>query len=132
MTKPNESAGSRIKPASTLIAEYCLGQTTARMPLVEWCGVDGNIFSVIGTASNAWKRVDSKVTERIRKMSVIAMSGKSEDPELARIAKALKESDDGYNEILGAMMQLTDGEEDDDLGGLEKDFPDEDEDEDEG
>ena len=132
MTKPNEPAGSRTKPASTLIAEYCLGKTTAKMPLVDWCGVDGNIFSVIGTASNAWKRVDSKVTERIRKMSEVAMTGESKDPALAGIAKALDESDDGYNEILGAMMQLTDGEEDDDLGGLEEDFPDEDEDEDEG
>ena len=57
-----------------LIKELQIPSTITRKdyPKVVWTDVDGNAFSVMGTASKAWKSVDRGVASRI---SSVCMQG---------------------------------------------------------
>jgi len=74
--------------------------------------VDGNIFSVIGTVQKAWRKVN---------------------PDVANKISSVVNDCESYEQALGFLMAISEvkyGEdEDDDLGGLETDFPDDSEDE---
>jgi hypothetical protein len=122
--------------------KFLLGETKVKpsdYPTAEWTRTDGNIFSVIATATNAWKKVDPAVANRMRSLTSIAMSGESKDaPEFA--AALAQESDngaDGYYVLLGILMEITpnayaaedeDEEDDDDCDWEGSDWGDEDED----
>ena len=75
--------------------------------------VDGNIFSVIGTVQKAWRKVNRDVADKI--------------------PNVVNDNCESYEQALSFLMSISEvkyGEdEDDDLGGLETDFPDESEDE---
>jgi hypothetical protein len=91
--------------------KFLLGETKVKpsdYPTAEWTRTDGNVFSIIATATNAWKRKDSAVANRMRSLASIAMTGTSEAaPEFA---KALNEEADngadGYYILLGICMAV--------------------------
>lgn len=118
--------------------KFLLGETKVSksdFPEVVWTQIDGNIFSIIATATNAWRRKDAEVAQRMRSLSTIAMTGDSKDaPEFAKaLAEEADNGADGYYILLGILTQITpnasdeweDEDEDDD-----SDWEDEDEDDD--
>ncbi len=92
-----------------LISELNIPEGT-KYPSVDFC-VDGNIFSVIGTVQKAWRKVNPDVA--------------------SRISSVVNNNCQSYEEALGFLMAISNVTygEDDDLGGLEVDFPDDSEDE---
>jgi hypothetical protein len=116
--------------------KFLLGNTKVKAedyPTAEWTRQDGNIFSVIATATNAWRRKDAEVAQRMRSLSTIAMTGDSKDaPEFAKaLAEEADNGADGYYILLGILTQITPNasdeweDEDEDEGS---DWGDEDED----
>jgi hypothetical protein len=63
------SLGHNVSSMSnTDIVNEILGETSVSpsdYPKVEWTSVDGNAFSIIGTASKAWRSKDREVANRI-------------------------------------------------------------------
>jgi len=91
--------------------KFLLGETKVNpsdFPQVEWTRIDGNVFSLFATATNAWKRKDSAVANRIRSLASVAMSGESKDaPDFAAALK--EEADngaDGYYILLGILTEI--------------------------
>ena len=69
---------------NTEIISEILGDTAVTrndFPRVKWVGVDGNAFSIIGTASKAWRGKDKAVANRIG--SVLMANAESYDSLLA-------------------------------------------------
>jgi hypothetical protein len=69
---------------NTEIVKEILGNTEiarSDFPRVKWVGVDGNAFSIIGTASKAWRSKDKAVANRIG--SVLMANAESYDGLLA-------------------------------------------------
>jgi hypothetical protein len=75
--------------------------------------MDGNIFGVIGAVQKAWRKVNPDVA--------------------SKISTVVNNHCESYEEALGFLLAISEVkygvDEDDDLGGLEVDFPDESEDE---
>lgn len=91
--------------------KFLLGETKVSksdFPQVVWTQIDGNVFSIIATATNAWKRKDAAVANRMRTLSTIAMTGESKDA--PDFAKALSEESDngadGYYILLGILTEV--------------------------
>jgi len=98
-----------------MLVKYLIGDCTiprSQFPEVNWLTVDGNIFSIIGTTAKAWKRVDSKVSQRISNLSKLSFGNVAEDDALlkqieARMIEAeAKRSGNGYSTLLGACMDV--------------------------
>ena len=99
--------------STTEIINQILGDTNinrSNFPKVKWTGVDGNAFSIIGTASKAWRSKDKAVANRI--------------------GSVLMSNADSYDTLLGVCLEICpmDSQSDED----EEEFEDEGEDEDEG
>jgi hypothetical protein len=104
--KPTNNTMSKY---NKLISELNIPEGT-KYPSVDFC-VDSNIFSVIGAVQKAWSKVNPNVA--------------------SKIGNVVNSHCQSYDEALGFLMaisEVTYGE-DDDLGGLEVDFPDDEEDE---
>lgn len=91
--------------------KFLLGETKVSksdFPQVVWTQIDGNVFSVIATATNAWKRKDAAVANRMRSLSSIAMSGESKDaPDFAQaLATEADNGADGYYILLGILTEI--------------------------
>lgn len=91
--------------------KFLLGETKVSksdFPEVVWTQIDGNIFSVIATATNAWRRKDAEVAQRMRSLSTIAMTGDSKDaPEFAKaLAEEADNGADGYYILLGILTEV--------------------------
>jgi hypothetical protein len=92
--------------------KFLLGNTKVKAedyPTADWTRTDGNIFSVIATATNAWKRTDAAVANRMRSLASIAMTGDSKEaPEFAAALNAEADNGaDGYYILLGILTQIT-------------------------
>ena len=134
---PDAVSPSVSKPtalsATAKLRQFILGDYAKKLPSINW-NTDGNIFAVIGTLGKAWKNVDRKVYERIQFLSHFAMAGRF--PAKAGLTDKFEEECrsefEGYDELLSFCISLSDADyvsdDDDDLGGLEEDFPDSDED----
>ena len=75
--------------STTEIINQILGDTNinrSNFPKVKWTGVDGNAFSVIGTASKAWRSKDRAVADRI--------------------GSVLMANADSYDTLLGVCLEL--------------------------
>jgi hypothetical protein len=103
---------------NTEIVSQILGNTNiARpdFPRVKWTSVDGNAFSIIGTASKAWRSKDREVANRI--------------------GSVLMSNADSYDTLLGVCLEICpmDSKADEDEEDEFSDWgDDEDESEDEG
>jgi hypothetical protein len=111
MNKPKKPESLKLSAREQGV-KFLLGETKVKpteYPTANWTQTDGNIFSVIATATNAWKRKDAAVANRMRSLASIAMTGTSEAaPEFA---KALNEEADngadGYYLLLGILTAVT-------------------------
>jgi hypothetical protein len=127
MNKPQKPESLKLSAREQGV-KFLLGNTKVKSedyPTAEWTRQDGNIFSVIATATNAWRRKDAEVAQRMRSLSTIAMTGDSKDaPEFAKaLTEEADNGADGYYILLGILMEVTpnaeddcDEDEDDDLG----------------
>ena len=91
--------------------KFLLGETTVSksdFPQVVWTQTDGNVFSIFATATNAWKRKDPAVANRVRSLASIAMTGESKDaPEFAQaLATEADNGADGYYILLGILTEI--------------------------
>lgn len=77
-------------------------------PTVDF-NVDGNVFAIIGAVTKAWRPINKDVSNRI--LTVVNADCES------------------YEEALRFLMSISNVEYNQDLGGLEEDFPDTDSDE---
>lgn len=118
--------------------KFLLGETKVSksdFPEVVWTQIDGNIFSVIATATNAWRRKDAEVAQRMRSLSTIAMTGESKDaPEFAKaLTEEADNGADGYYILLGILTEVCphNSADDDCDEDEDSDWEDEDEDSDE-
>lgn len=101
--------------STTEIINQILGNTTINrsdFPRVKWTGVDGNAFSVIGTASKAWRAKDRAVSERI--------------------GSVLMANADSYTTLLGVCLEICPMDDTWDKYEVDEDEGYSDEDEDEG
>jgi len=110
MTQPKKPESLKLS-AHQQGVKFLLGETKVNpsdFPQVEWTRIDGNVFSLFATATNAWKRKDSAVANRIRSLASVAMSGESKDaPDFAAALK--EEADngaDGYYILLGILTEI--------------------------
>ena len=117
--------------------KFLLGETKVSkndFPEVVWTQIDGNVFSIFATATNAWKRKDAAVANRVRSLASIAMTGESKDaPDFAQALKTEADNGaDGYYILLGILTEICphNSAEDDDEDEEGSDWGDEDEDED--
>jgi hypothetical protein len=122
-----------VFPATKKFRNWILGTYKGELPRIDWC-VDGNIFSILGTLKKGWRKKNAGVVERLSVLTEFAMSGNV--PSVVGFSEAeaeqLRSEVEGYDELLAFCIGLSIAEYSDDLGGLEEDFPDdEDEDEDE-
>ena len=118
--------------------KFLLGETKVKptdFPSAEWNRTDGNVFSIIATATNAWKRKDAAVANRVRSLTSIAMTGDSKDaPDFAKaLTEEADNGADGYYILLGICMAVCpmaddEEEEEDDEGSDWGDEEDADED----
>ena len=139
MTQPKKTESLKLS-AHQQGVKFLLGETTVSksdFPEVVWTQIDGNVFSIFATATNAWKRKDAAVANRIRSLASIAMTGQSADaPDFAQALEAeASNGADGYYILLGILTEICphnsaddDEDEDEDEGS---DWGDEDEDSDE-
>ena len=100
--------------STTEIINQILGDTNinrSNFPKVKWTGVDGNAFSVIGTASKAWRSKDRAVADRI--------------------GSVLMANADSYDTLLGVCLELCPMDSSWDKYEMDEDYS-SDEDEDEG
>ena len=91
--------------------KFLLGETKVKQsdfPQVVWTQTDGNVFSIFATATNAWKRKDAAVANRIRSLASIAMTGQSADaPDFAQaLATEADNGADGYYILLGILTEI--------------------------
>ena len=91
--------------------KFLLGETKVKQsdfPEVVWTQIDGNVFSIFATATNAWKRKDAAVANRIRSLASIAMTGQSADaPDFAQaLATEADNGADGYYILLGILTEI--------------------------
>lgn len=91
--------------------KFLLGETTVTksdFPQVTWTQIDGNVFSIFATATNAWKRKDAAVANRVRSLASIAMTGQSKDaPDFAKaLAEESDNGADGYYILLGILTEI--------------------------
>ena len=116
--------------------KFLLGETKVSksdFPQVVWTQIDGNVFSLFATATNAWKRKDAAVANRVRSLASIAMSGQSDAaPDFAKaLAEESDNGADGYYILLGILTEIcphnsADEEEDDEYGEYENEDEDSD------
>ena len=91
--------------------KFLLGETKVKQsdfPQVVWTQTDGNVFSIFATATNAWKRKDAAVANRVRSLASIAMTGQSADaPDFAQaLATEADNGADGYYILLGILTEI--------------------------
>lgn len=130
---PDAVSPSISKPtalsATQQLRLHLLGDYKGKLPKIDW-KIDGNIFSIVGTLQRSWRKTDKDVAQRLQALSGFAMTGTF--PASAGISEQLeakcRDEIEGYDELLSFCLSLSvvdyDGDDDDDLGGLEEDFPD--------
>ena len=111
--------------------KFLLGETKVKQsdfPQVVWTQTDGNVFSIFATATNAWKRKDAAVANRVRSLASIAMTGQSADaPDFAQaLATEADNGADGYYILLGILTEICPHNSDDDEDEYDEDDGDED------
>jgi hypothetical protein len=111
MNKPKKPESLKLSAREQGV-KFLLGETKVKpsdYPTAEWTRTDGNIFSVIATATNAWKRKDPAVANRMRSLTSIAMSGESQEaPDFAKaLAEEADNGADGYYILLGILTEIT-------------------------
>ena len=132
MTQPKKPESLKLS-AHQQGVKFLLGETKVKQsdfPQVVWTQIDGNVFSIFATATNAWKRKDAAVANRIRNLASIAMTGQSADaPDFAQaLATEADNGADGYYILLGILTEICPQNSDDDEE--ESEWEDEDEDSD--
>ena len=134
MTQPKKPESLKLS-AHQQGVKFLLGETKVKAvayPQVEWTRTDGNVFSIFATATNAWKRKDPAVANRVRSLASIAMTGQSADaPDFAQaVATEADNGADGYYILLGILMEICpeacDSDDDDDEEEYDEDDGDED------
>jgi hypothetical protein len=134
MNKPQKPESLKLSAREQGV-KFLLGETKVKptqYPTAEWTRTDGNIFSVIATATNAWKRLDPAVANRMRSLTSIAMTGDSQEaPDFAKaLAEEADNGADGYYILLGILTEITpdacDDDDDDDDDDEGSDWGDED------
>lgn len=110
MTQPKKPESLKLSAREQGV-KFLLGETKVKptdFPTAEWNRTDGNVFSVIATATNAWKRKDVAVANRLRSLTSIAMTGDSaEAPEFAKaLTEEADNGADGYYILLGICMEV--------------------------
>ena len=118
MTQPKKPESLKLS-AHQQGVKFLLGETKVKpsgFPQVVWTQIDGNVFSIFATATNAWKRKDAAVANRIRSLASVAMSGESKDaPDFAKaLAEEADSGADGYYILLGILTEICPHDDDDD------------------
>lgn len=110
MTKPKKTESLKLS-AHQQGVKFLLGETKVKpsdFPQVEWTRIDGNVFSLFATATNAWKRKDLSVANRVRSLASVAMSGECKDaPDFAAALRTEADNGaDGYYILLGILTEI--------------------------
>ena len=110
MTQPKKTESLKLS-AHQQGVKFLLGETKVKpsdFPQVVWTQTDGNVFSIFATATNAWKRKDLSVANRVRSLASIAMTGESKDaPDFAKaLAEESDNGADGYYILLGILTEI--------------------------
>ena len=110
MTQPKKPESLKLS-AHQQGVKFLLGETTVSksdFPQVVWTQTDGNVFSIFATATNAWKRKDAAVANRVRSLASIAITGESKDaPDFAQaLATEADNGADGYYILLGILTEI--------------------------
>ena len=110
MTQPKKPESLKLS-AHQQGVKFLLGETKVskhNFPEVVWTQIDGNVFSIFATATNAWKRKDAAVANRVRSLASIAMTGQSEAaPDFAKaLAEEADNGADGYYILLGILTEI--------------------------